>query len=127
MPKHRNHTNIKIKYVTNNQEFINRSNKHLNYRHSYPKNTLSAEYDITEKIYLSNKIYKISASFQHIYSHKDTKSRGYMSIEAKPNVVADKLVVQYQQKIRLISTNLLYMSICIYCIRNQWDNNNKQH
>ena len=33
MAKNRNRTNIKIKYVTNNLELVNRSNKHLNHKH----------------------------------------------------------------------------------------------
>ena len=66
------HTDIKIKYVSDNLELINRSKEHLNYINPYPNNTLSAEFDITEQIYLTNKTYKIEASFQHIYGHQDT-------------------------------------------------------
>ena len=57
----------------------------------YPNNMLSAEFDITEQIYLTNKTYKIEASFQHVYGHQDTKSRGEMSIKAVLNVEADRL------------------------------------
>ena len=76
MAKHRNCTNIKIIYVSDNIKLINRSKEHLNYTNPYPNNTLSAEFDITEQIYLSNKTYKIKASFQQVYSHQDTKARG---------------------------------------------------
>ena len=48
--KHRKHTNIKIKYVSDNLELINRSKENLNYNNLYPNNTLSAEYDTTEQI-----------------------------------------------------------------------------
>ena len=33
MAKHSNHTDLKIKYVTNNLEFVNRSKEHLKYEH----------------------------------------------------------------------------------------------
>ena len=82
MAKHRNCTYIKIKYVSDNWELINRSKRHLNYNNLYPNTTLSAEYDITEQIYLTNKTYKIKSSFQHVYGCQDTKSRGEMSMEA---------------------------------------------
>ena len=49
MTKHKNRTNIKIKYVSDNFELINKSKDH--------NTTLSAEYDITEQIYLMNKTY----------------------------------------------------------------------
>ena len=42
MMKHRKRTNIKIKYVSDNLELINRSKEHLNYINPYPNNTLSA-------------------------------------------------------------------------------------
>ena len=48
MAKHRNRTDLKIKYVTDNLELVNKNNKHLKYEHLYPNNTLSSEYDITE-------------------------------------------------------------------------------
>ena len=70
--------------------------EHKNYDKLYPNNTLSSEFDITEQIYRTNKTYKIDASFQHVYGHQDTKSRGEMSIEAKLNVEADRLAGQYQ-------------------------------
>ena len=63
MTRHRNNTNIKIKYVTNNLELVNRSKEHLNYKHPYPNNTLSVEYDVTEQIYLTNKTYNINTLF----------------------------------------------------------------
>ena len=46
-----------------------------------------------------NKTYKIKASFQHVYGHQDTKSRGEMSIEATPNVAAKKIAGDYQDQI----------------------------
>ena len=67
MAKLRKRTDIKIKYVSDNLELINRSKEHLNYNNPYPNNTLSAEFKITEQIYLTNKTYKIDASFQHVY------------------------------------------------------------
>ena len=99
MAKHRKCTNIKIIYVSNNLEFINRKKEHLNYINPYPNNTLSTEFDITEQIYLTNKTYKIEVSFQHVYGHQDTKSRGEMSIKAILNVEADRLVGKYQEKL----------------------------
>ena len=99
MAKHRNRTDIKIVYISVNLELINRSKEHLNYISPYPNNTLSAEYDITEQIYLTDKTYAIDASFQHVYSHQDTKSRGKMSIEAKLNVEADRLAGEYQDEL----------------------------
>ena len=47
MAKHRKYTDIKINYVSNNLELINRSKEHLNYINPYPNNTLSAEFDMT--------------------------------------------------------------------------------
>ena len=49
MAEHRNCTDLKIKYVTNNLELVNKSNKHLKYKNLYPNNTLSFEYEIIEK------------------------------------------------------------------------------
>ena len=46
-----------------------------------------------------NKTYKIKATFQHVYGHQDTRSRGKMSIEAKLNVEADRLAGEYQDKL----------------------------
>ena len=63
MAKHSNHNDLKIKYVTDNLELVNRSNKNLKYKHPYPNNTLLSEYDITEQIYLTNTTSKIDASF----------------------------------------------------------------
>ena len=57
MAKHRKPTDIKIKYVSNNIKLINRNKEHLNYTSPYPNNTLSAEFDITKQIYLTNKTY----------------------------------------------------------------------
>ena len=48
MAKHRKRTGIKIIYVSDNLELINRNKEHLNYINPYPNNTLSAEFDITK-------------------------------------------------------------------------------
>ena len=66
-------TNIKIVHVSDNIELINRNKEHLNYTDSYPNNTLAAEFDITEQIYLTNQTYNSEASFQHMYGHQDTR------------------------------------------------------
>ena len=42
MAKHRKCTNIKIKYVSDNLELINRSKEHLKYNNPYPNKILSA-------------------------------------------------------------------------------------
>ena len=76
MAKHRNRTNIKIVYVSDNLEIFKRYKEHLNHKYPYQNDTLSAEFDITEQIYLTNQTYKINASFQHVYGHQDTRSRG---------------------------------------------------
>ena len=89
MEKYSKRTNIKIVYVSDNLELINRNKEHLNYKYPYPKDPLSAEFDITEQIYLKNQTFKIKASFQHVYGHQDTRSRGKMSTEAILNVEAD--------------------------------------
>ena len=85
MAKHRKQTDIKIVYVSDNLHLINTRKEHKNYNNSYPNNTLSSEFDITEKIYRTNKTYKIDASFHHVYGHQNTKSRGEMLMEAKLN------------------------------------------
>ena len=54
MAKYSNHTNIKIVYVSDNLELINRNKEHLNSKNPYPNDTLSAEFDILEQIYLTN-------------------------------------------------------------------------
>ena len=73
MAKYSKQTNIKIVYVSDNLELINRNKEHLNYNYPYPNDTLSAEFYITEQIYLTNRTYKINASFQHVYGHQDTR------------------------------------------------------
>ena len=98
MAKHRNRTDLKIKYVSDNLELINRSKEYLNHKHQNQK-TLSAKYYITEQIYLTNKTYKIDAPFQHVYGYQDTDSRGKLSMEAKLNIVAHKLAGQYQDQL----------------------------
>ena len=97
--KHRNCTNIKIKYLSDNLELINRSKEHLNYVNLYPHTMLLSEYDINKQTYLKNKTYKIESSFQHAYGHQDTKSRGYMWIKAILNVEAYRLVGDYQDQL----------------------------
>ena len=99
MAKHRKRTDLKIKYVSDKLQLINKSKEHLNYTSLYPNKTLSAEFDITEQVYLTNKTYKIEASFQHIYGHQDTKSRGKMSIKAVLNVETNRLAGKYQDEL----------------------------
>ena len=51
-------------------------------------------------------------------------------MEAKLNIVVAELSGQYQDKLssyRPITHMYLSVPICIYCIRNQQDDNNKQH
>ena len=79
--KYSRRTNIKIIYVSDNSKLINRNKEHLNYTDLYPKNTLAAEFNITEQIYLTNQTYKTKASFQHVYGHQNSKSRGEMSFK----------------------------------------------
>ena len=67
MAKHRNCTNIKIQYASDNLELINRSTEHLDNNNPCPNTMLSAEKEITEKIYMTNKTYKIDALFQYVY------------------------------------------------------------
>lgn len=73
MTKHQERIKIKIKYVSDNLELINKNKEYLNYINPYPNSTLLAEYDITEQIYLTDKTYKIEASLQHVYCHQDTE------------------------------------------------------
>lgn len=54
---------ISLFIVTDNLELINRSNEHLNYTHPYPHNALKSEYHITEQIYLTHLLYKVTAFF----------------------------------------------------------------
>ena len=98
MANYRKCSDIKIIYVSDNLELINRSKEHLNYISQYPNNMLSAEFNITEKIYLTDKTYKIEASFQHAYGHQDTRLRRKMSIKVILNVEADRLAENYQDK-----------------------------
>ena len=65
----------------------------------YPNDTLAAEFDITEQIYLTNQTYNIEASFQHVYGHQDTRSRGKMSAKTILNVETDQLAVYYQDEL----------------------------
>ena len=99
LAKYSNCTNIKIIYISDNLELINRNKEHLDYTNLYPNNTLAAEFDITEQIYLTNQTYDIKASFQHVYGHQDTRSRGEMSTEAILNVETNRLAGEYQDKL----------------------------
>ena len=71
----------------------------MKYNNPYPNDTLSSKFDITEQIYLTNQTYQIEASFQHVYGHQDTRSRGKMSTKAKLNVEADRLAGLYQDEL----------------------------
>ena len=99
MAKYSNCTKIKIVYVSDNLELIKQNKEHLNYKNPYPNDTLLTEFDITKQIYLTNQTYQIEASFQHVYGHQDTRSRGKMSTEAKLNVEADRLAGLYQDEL----------------------------
>mmetsp|Transcript_18524 Transcript_18524/g.20378 ORF Transcript_18524/g.20378 Transcript_18524/m.20378 type:complete len:256 (+) Transcript_18524:246-1013(+) len=129
MAKHRKLTYLKIKYIFDNLELINKSKEHLNYISPYPNNTLSAEFGITEQIYLTNKTYKIEASFQHVYGHQDTKSRGEMSIEAVINVEADRLAGQYQDDLGVYSpiTHMYPLSPAVFEINGTTITSNIRH
>ena len=48
LAKYSKGTNVKIIYVSDNLEIINRNKEHLNYTNQYPNNNLAAEFDITE-------------------------------------------------------------------------------
>ena len=97
--KYSKRANIKIVYVSDNLELINRNKEHLNYTDPYPNDTLAAEFNITQQICLTNQTYNIKASFQHVYGHQDTRSRGKMSAEAILNVEADRLAGEYQDEL----------------------------
>ena len=99
LAKYSKRTNIKIIYVSDNLELIKRNKEHLNYTDPYPNNTLAAEFDITEQIYLTNQTYNTKALFRHVYGHQDTRSRGEMSTKAILNVEADRLTGKYQDKL----------------------------
>lgn len=43
---------------------------------------------------MTNTTYKTDATFQHVYAHHDSKSRGELTIEAKLKIVRDKLAGQ---------------------------------
>ena len=98
LAKYSKRTNIKIIFVSNNLELINRNKEHLNYTDPYPNNPLAAEFGIIEQIYLTNQTYNIEESFQHVYGHQDTRSRGKMSAEAILNVKANQLAEKYQDE-----------------------------
>ena len=85
-------------YVSDNLELVNRSKEHLNYNNPYLNTTLSAEYDITEQIYLTNKTTRSTHCF-NIYGHQDTKLRREIPMEAILNAVTDKLAGDYQDQL----------------------------
>ena len=99
LAKYSKRTDIKIVYVSDNLELINKNKEHLNYTGLYPNNTLAAEFDITEQIYLTNQTYNIEASFQHMYGHQNTRSKETMSTEAILKVEADRLAGEYQDEL----------------------------
>ena len=99
LAKYSKRTNIKIIYVSDNLELINRNKEHLKYTDPYPNNTLAAEFDIMKQIYLTNQTYNINASFQHVYGHQDTRSRGKMLTKAILNVEADRLAGEFQDNL----------------------------
>lgn len=70
----------------------------MNYKNPYSNDMVSAEFDITEQIYQTNHTYQIKASFQHVYGHQDTTSKGKMSTETNLNVEADQLAGLYQDE-----------------------------
>ena len=51
--KYSKRTNIKIVYVSDNLELINRNKEHLNYTDPYPNNTLAAAFDIPTRVWTS--------------------------------------------------------------------------
>ena len=75
MAKFGKRTNIRTVYVSDNLEIINRHKEYLNYNDLYPNDTLTAEFDNVEQIYLTKQTYTIKASFQHLYGHQDITSR----------------------------------------------------
>ena len=58
MAKYSKRTNIKIVYVSDNLELINRNKEYLNYTDPYLNDTLASEFNITEQIYLTNQTHK---------------------------------------------------------------------
>ena len=129
MAKYSKRTNIKIVYVSDNLELINRNKEHLNYTNLYLNNTLAAEFDITEQIYLTNQTYNIEASFQHVYGHQDTRSRGTMSAEAILNVKTDRLAGEYQDELGAYSpiTHMYPSSPAVLEINGMTITSNIQH
>ena len=93
MAKYSKRTNIKIVYVSDNLELINRDKEHLNYTNPYPNDTLAAEFDITKHIFFD----ELDLQHQSIIP-KRVWTSGYqiwreMSVEAILNVEADRLAV----------------------------------
>ena len=99
------------------------------YTGPYPNNTLTAEFDITEQIYLTNQTYKIEALFQHVYGHQNTKSRGEMSTKAILNVEADRLAGKYQDKLGAYNpiTHMYPSSPTVFEINGMTITSNIQH
>ena len=129
LAKYSKRTNIKIVYVSDNLELINRNKEHLNYTDPYPNNTLAAEFDITEQTYLTNHTYNIEELFQHVYGHQDTRSRGTMSAETILNVEADRLTGEYQDELGAYSpiTHMYLSSPAVLEINGMTITSNMQH
>ena len=94
-----NITPVKVQYTSDNLELIRRELKHTNYRDSYPNTTLTAEYDVTEQIYLTNQSNQIEATYSWVRGHQDQyRNTSELSLEAKLNIEADKLAGDFQQQ-----------------------------
>ena len=129
LAKYSKRTIIKIVYVSDNLELINRNKKYLNCTDPYPNNTLAAEFDITEQIYLTNQTYNIEASFQHVYGYQDTRSREKISAEAILNIEADRLAGEYQDELGAYSpiTHMYPSSPTVLEINGMTITSNMQH
>ena len=57
---------IKMRYISDNLELINRGIEHGGYEESYPNTTLRAEYHVAEQIYLINQAHKIEATYSWV-------------------------------------------------------------
>ena len=92
-------TPVKVQYTSDNLELIQRDLKHTRYRDSYPNVTLTAEYDVTEQIFLTNQSNQIEATYSWVRGHQDQyRNTSELSLEAKLNIEADKLAGDFQQQ-----------------------------
>ena len=57
---------------------------------------------------MTNQIYNIESSFQHVYGYQDARSRGEISVEALLNVEADRLAGEYQEELGVYNS-ITYM------------------